>query len=150
MVHARRRRRPRSSGHHSSTLSGSRGFAGGDGRAPTSRTVSAQPRALRDRALRRRRLNVCAALFLLHLPAFALALTGNGKSGDTALLLMLPFFATVLVGMVCWVIYLLDIAKDPQLTSNQRVGWIVGLIVLPQVLFVYWWVHVRGRIAAAG
>ena len=98
--------------------------------------------------IRRRRLNICAGLFTLHLPAFALAMTGNGKSNETALLLMLPFFGTVLVATVCWIIYMIDIAKDPELTSNQRIGWMVGLFVLPQVLLAYWWLHVRKRIAA--
>jgi hypothetical protein len=107
--------------------------------------VSPQPTALRNSELRRRRLNVSAALFTLHLPAFALAMAGNGQSDQTALLLMLPFFATVLIATVCWVIYLIDIAKDPQLSSNQRVGWMIGLFVLPQALLLYWWLHVRTR-----
>ena len=110
--------------------------------------VDARARRGGEEELRRRRLNISAALFALHLPAFALATVGNGKSDQTALLLMLPFFGTVLVATVCWIIYMMDIAKDPELTSNQRVGWMVGLFVLPQVLLVYWWLHVRKRIAA--
>ena len=112
--------------------------------------MSGEARAIRDAQLRRRRLNLSAALFTLHLPAFALAVAGNGQSEDTALLLMLPFFATVIIGTVCWLIYLIDIAKDGSLSANQRGGWIIGLIVLPQVLLVYWWLHVRWQPAATG
>lgn len=83
-----------------------------------------------------RRLNVAALVFLLHVPAAAIGMTG------TTIGHFIPFAVAFVPAMLAWAVFLQDITRNPRV-SRSRARWLVAAIAVPQVVFVYWWLYVR-------